>query len=180
MLNMGRMHGYGFKVAGMILAAIATLALIINHFLNLQVVPEFDTEQHTFMYWWLTLFGLYIMAFSKEKHDDERVQAVRAFAMRIAFTLAMASMISIALTAWLAKDMTFNAGNLLIIPTFCLLLYHIVFHLGIYFDGVFRFSNHHDYALPKGKKNKGIQYIVYFLIIAILLGMMAYEAFIAK
>ena len=180
MFNLGRMSGYGSKIAGIVVAAVGTVTLVVNNFVPLQFIPDFDASQHGFLYWWVVLMGLYMMAFSKEKNDDERVQAVRAFAMRVAFTMAMTSLLSISITAWIAVDMSFDAGNLLIIPTFCLLMYHVVFHLGIYFDGVFKYSNHHDIALPKPSKQKGWQYILYFSIIAILLGLMAYKTFIAK
>ncbi len=180
MFNLGRMSGYGSKVAGMVVAAIGTVTLLVNNYVHLQLIPGFDAGQHGLLYWWVILMGLYMMAFSKERNDDERVQAVRGFAMRVAFTMSMASMLSIAITAWVAVDMQFDASSLLIIPTFCLLMYHIIFHLGIYFDGVFKYSNHPDIALPKPNKQKGWQYILYFSIIAILLGLMAYKTFIAK
>ena len=100
--------------------------------------------------------------------------------MRAAFTLAMASTMSIAITAWAVKDMSFKASDLLILPTFCLLMYHVLFHIGIHFDGVFKYSNHPDIALPKPQKEKGFGYILYFVIIAILLGLMAYKTMMVQ
>lgn len=181
MKGYGRMHNYKWKVSGLVVAGLGLVLWLAHYFTDFVLVEKYNTDQHSFMFWWITLAGLYLTAFSKEKYDDERVKAIRAKSMQAGFTLAMAVLLSVSLTEFLAVDMSFEANAIIIIPTFCLVFYLLLFHVGLYFDNLWDYSDD-DAGIFKNAKGdkKQLNYIIYFVILALLLGLAIFENFAGK
>ena len=49
MFNLGRMHSYKSKLAGIITAAVGTVALVVNNFAEIHIINDFDADQHGYL-----------------------------------------------------------------------------------------------------------------------------------
>lgn len=176
MKGYGRMHGYKGKVTGLVITGIAIAAGLIHYYTGFSFSQKIDADKHSMLFWWITLFGLYLAAFSKEKNDDERVKAIRAKSMLVGFNLSMAVLLSISMTAWLATDFVLDAGAIMILPTFCLVFYLLFFHIGLYYDNMWDYSDedYHMFKMKNTNRNQ-LSYILYIVLIAILLGLVVFE-----
>lgn len=176
MIGYGRMHNYKSKVAGLVIAAVGLVLWLVQYYTQFTVIAKFSSRQHNFMFWWITLFGLYLAAFSREKNDDERVKAIRAKSMLVGFNLVIAVLLSLSLASWLTTDLSFDYSSLIIIPTFCIIFYLLFFHVGLYFDNLWDYSDQDEHPFKARKKDKTqLRYIIFLSIIAILLGLAIYE-----
>jgi hypothetical protein len=147
------MYNYKGKIWGMAIAGICLVALLIQKFSHFTIIEKLNSDQHYNVLVWLTLFGLFIMAYSHEKVEDERVKQIRAKALAIAFMIETASFMAfgfaLSLTAQKAgldKEVMDAAayvewGRLLMFfPAVAIAMHLIIFHIGLYFD------QHWDYS----------------------------------
>lgn len=170
----GRMHSYKMKLFGTAMAVASALLLAFHYFITpLSLVNSMNEDQHGFLFWWFTLYGLFIMAFSREKHEDERTVAVRAKSMRMALMIALGTPLAISVVTWIEEQYTFGGGDLIIVPTFCLVLYHVLFNIGLHFDHLWDYGE--DNVPATKVKKTSWHYLIYISLIAILLGLMVYE-----
>jgi hypothetical protein len=83
----------------------------------------------------LTALGLYFVAFSKEKVDDDRVKAIRGKALQGGFGVLVAMMISLSFIAIIKPSFLFSGANeLSVIALVGLISYLLIFDTGLYFD----------------------------------------------
>ena len=174
MIGFGKMHGYKTKVAGLIIAGAGVAVWVIHRFNSLNLVPDMTHEQHGYLIWWIVLFGLYMAAFSKEKNDDERVKAIRAKSMLVCFNLSMAVLMSMSMVLFLEDHMVFQAADIIILPTFCIVFYLLMFHIGLYFDSAWDFKEDTQ-QLTLGKGRSGMLYLVIILFTAVVIGYALYQ-----
>ncbi len=174
MIGFGKMHGYKTKVAGLVIAGAGIAFWAINSFAELKLMPKMTAEQQGYMIWWIVLFGLYMAAFSKEKNDDERVKAIRAKSMLVCFNLSMAVLMSMSIVLFIEDNMVFRASDIIIVPTFCIVFYLLMFHVGLYFDNAWDYKEDTNHvSLGKGKT--GRLYLVIVLLAALVLGYALYQ-----
>lgn len=171
--RMGHLHSYKWKVAGWIIGALGALCLLINYFIPLNLIAEFDAQQHIMLYWWVALYGLYTTTFSRERREDERTPAVRATAMRITLALTLGATLAFAVTSWLAPDVEFAVDNLLIIPTFALVLYQLVFYVGVYFDKGYDYDGNKPFNIFNLPGNPVMKIVLIITLLALLIGYLA-------
>lgn len=173
MIGFGRLHSHWVKVAGLTLSGIAMALWVIHYFVQLSFTNAMTPEQHGYLFWWFTLVGLYMAAFSHEKNDDERVKVIRAKSMLASFNLAMAFCISMSMLLFIEGDVTFHVSDLIILPTFCIVFYMLFFHLGVYYDKVWLYRE--EKGLFGGPGDKTFRYLIYVLIAGILLGLAIFK-----
>ena len=63
------------KKAGAAVALICLIGMLTERFHGFIIFKKLDVEQHFGVFEWGLLFGLFLIAFSREKYDDERAKA---------------------------------------------------------------------------------------------------------
>lgn len=127
------LHGYSFKLvasiislAGFVLFAWLKISGQPFSFIDLDFAGQ---EQGSLCF---LALGLFLMAFSKEKVDDERVQLIRAAAMRLGFQI-LGSILLIWNFINIQKGI-FEVPYTLELLTVSLLIYLLYFHGSLYFN----------------------------------------------
>ena len=178
------LQGYWGKWAGGITAfsALVTGALVIGMkmtFLNDLIDPNLQEIWLT----WLFALGLFILSFSKEKIDDERVQRIRYVALRGASMMGfMTTLFVFSPIIWQAgPDGTFQPDlemPLSVLPfailqclTIPLLTFQIIFNLGLYQDGNWAYN---DLGAEENLRKNPWLFVIFVAICACLLGMIVY------
>lgn len=155
MKGMNIMYGYKWKVIGMIMSAAGIAALIIQKLTDFTVLQKFNSAQHFNFLLWLTLFGLVTVAFSKEKHEDERVHSIRTKSFMFAFLMMCAPIMAFGLTISLAPnspdyangvslsgdDIVYMGRLIMAYPAVGLVLHLVMFHVGLHFDQSWDYEN---------------------------------------
>jgi hypothetical protein len=162
------MHGYHMKVAG---AGIAFLGVLFFGWVFISGQPvswlEFNFDEQIQFSLLILAFGLYTMAFSKEKVDDERVQRIRQVALRISFQLLVAIFIVFNFAALLGK---FEVAYSLYLVIFALVFYHLVFHIALFRNPDWAFK---DVTVAENFQMNRKFYIMYALVLVILFATIA-------
>jgi len=165
-LTLAPMSSYQTKIAGLIVTAVALVLLLIvqlhGPFLFLsKPAPE---KQFKVLFA-AAVFGMLMIAYSKEKNDDERVHVIRAKALQMAFMILTGSLIAMAMNSATGKD-ELAVGSLFLstLAAFGLGIYLVVFHIGLYFDPPWAYND--DTVIPNIKKNK--TFFIFYLIAIVL------------
>ncbi|MFI5205854.1 MAG: hypothetical protein ACHQVK_02845, partial [Candidatus Paceibacterales bacterium] len=153
-LTLAPMSSHQTKIAGIIITPIALILLLIVklHGPFMFLSKPAPDRQFSILFA-ATVFGMYMIAFSKEKNDDERVHMIRAKALQMAFMILMVSLIAMAMAAATGKDDALPGSIFLSsLAALGLGVYLIVFHIGLYFDPAWAYND--DTVIPNIKKNK--------------------------
>lgn len=93
------LHSYEMKFVGIVISTLSIIAMIIvNQTGKLTFIEGLDAEGHFYLYFLLNSIGLYTIAFSKEKLEDERVQALRDKTFRASFGMIISTMLAMSIT----------------------------------------------------------------------------------
>ena len=165
-LTVAPMSSYQTKIGGLIVTAVAlVLLLIVKLHGPLLFLPKPAPDKQFTVLFVAVIFGMYMIAFSKEKNDDERVHVIRAKALQMAFMILTGSLIAVAMTAATGKDDATPISELLgSLAAFGLGTYLVVFHIGLYFDPAWAYND--DTVIPNIKKNKTF-FIIYTIGVAL-------------
>lgn len=153
-LTLAPMASYQSKIAGLIITAVAlVLLLVVGVHGPFAFLSKPAADQQFNFVLLLIVFGLYLTAFSKEKHDDERVQLLRARSLQRAFMVMVSSIIAITANAILKNDPSIADFMMLVFMTgFGLSTYLVLFHIGLYFDPAVMYND--DTVMVNIRKNK--------------------------
>lgn len=148
------MYDYRGKVAGMIIAGISLVILLIQKFTDAIVTNKFNADQVYNMILWCFILGLFCVAFSYEKIEDERVKQIRSKAMAAAFMIESGSLLAFGFTMSTAAqkegalkevmDATYyvELGRMLMfMPAVAIALHLVMFHVGLYRDQYWDYSD---------------------------------------
>ena len=149
------MYNYKGKVKGMIMAGVGLTALLVQKFTHFTVTGKLNSGQHYNILLWVTLAGLFTMAYSHEKVEDERVKQIRARALAIAFMVETAAIMAFGFALSIAAQKAgmdnevmdaaayIEWGRLLMFfPAVAIAMHLIIFHVGLYFDQHWDYSDH--------------------------------------
>lgn len=140
------MYSYKWKIISAWIAAVSFILLVIQKLTSFTVLPKFNAHQHFNILAWFTIFGLFGMMFSHEKHEDERVKQIRAKSVMYVFMLMFGATLAFGLTLSLAtatevepvtitvEDMVEFSRILMYYPACAVIMYHIIFNMGLYYD----------------------------------------------
>lgn len=169
-LNM-RMYDYRGKIAGVIITAIGAVLLTIQRLTHFIVLHKFTAQQHYYLILFIVLFGLYMMANSREKMDDERVKLIRAKAFQTSYNLTITLLLALGITMTISTDPNLEGKDLMFIGSFALVLYLGLFHAGLYFDNTWEYEEDKSWieAVRKNWIYK-IAVLVIFVVVIELLG----------
>ena len=134
------MYDYKGKIRGIIISALGLAGLISERLWHWTVIEKFNWEQHLTIFKWVTLLGLMIIGYSKEKYEDDRAKAIRAKALQIAFMLQQSVMLAMGLTMSLHKE-PMDGDILFIMAAMGTLMFLLLFHVGLYFDLLWDFDD---------------------------------------
>ena len=141
------MGSYRNKIAGLIIILISLIMLlivIIHGPLSFLHNAHVHIHLHQFNFFLATLiFGMHMTAFSKEKQDDERVQAIRTKALQMALGLLTGTIAAFSLAISIASKSIDNIDltTVSFIAAYGLAVYLIVFHVGLYFEPSWTYNN---------------------------------------
>lgn len=109
------------------------------------------------------------MAFSKEKIEDERVQKIRSSALRVSLGTLLGGMIAFLFTTFISNsELSITNDSLIVFILFALGVYHLFFHISLYFDPKWAYGD--NSAMENIRKNKAF-FIVYTLVTVIAIGL---------
>lgn len=84
---------------------------------------------------WLALLALYLLAFSKEAVEDERVMQLRRMCGFTAMGIGISMHIAVSFVRFIGNStFTPDANQILIFPLFTIAVYHLYFRLALKFD----------------------------------------------
>lgn len=163
------MYDYRGKVAGMIIGAVGALLVIIQKLAPFNVFRSLEMEQHYYLSLLLTISGLFLIAFSMEKHEDERVKKIRAGAMLLVTGLLIGLLLALSFTGIVIGDFDLAPELLMGIAGFYLVFYLVVFHTGLYTDILWQYDAD---EIPIGeniRRNWWVNLVVVIVMAGILL-----------
>lgn len=141
MKGMTVMYDYRGKIAGVIISALGLTAMIVERISGFTFLHDLNSEQHYSIFLWCTLFGFMLIAYSREKYDDERARQIRAKAMQISFGVLISVMLALSLTSTLHPEMKIESATLYMLASMALLLYLLVFHAGLHLDFLWEYGD---------------------------------------
>lgn len=183
------MYGYWGKVAGIIIAALGAIMLITQKLTDFIIISKLSSAQHFNILLWITVLGLFTIAFSKEKHEDERVQQIRTRAFAFAFMMVTASTLAFAFAVnlmptvdeELAQGVTLTPAEIIELsrimmfyPAVAVVIYLIMFHIGLYFDQTWDYENE-SWTFGALLRNK--RYRIAFVIVGIIIIELLFRVF---
>lgn len=137
------------------------------------IIPNHTRNQHIGLALCITIYGMLLLAITKEKVEDERVKAIRAQAMQFTvlmfvitnLTTAFMNLLNIADraaigTRWIILNLMMN-----------LTIYHIFFRIGLYRDNYWNYQSDDISLKDVWLKNKWLSIfaIAFFLLALVLL-----------
>ncbi len=163
------MYDYRGKVAGMVIAAVGSMLVIIQKLAPFNVFRSMNAEQHYYLSAWITVVGLFSIAFSMEKHEDERVKKIRAGAMQLVIGLLIGLLLALSFTGIVIGDFDLAPEMLIAIAGFYLVFYLVVFHIGLYTDILWQYDADEIPIVENIKKNWWVHLVVVIVMMGVLL-----------
>lgn len=162
------MYGYNGKYWGYAITIISLLLYVVKSiFQNFAAIFDAENTVVNEVLLWSIGFGLYTIAFSKEKNDDERVRLIRYQSLRIAMGTMLSFIFAIGITNTFSP---MNFENNVFFQMYSSFMMGVVWYLfnfyrGLLFDADFVYSdNTVKVNLIKNKK-----YFIYGYLIPIAL-----------
>lgn len=148
------MYNHKYRKYAIIVSALGLAGMIGEKIAPFVLLKKLTAEQHYFLFLWLTLGGLFIIGFCKERYDDERAKMIRLKALQLSFMLMISTMLAFALTmSFVLTSPTMNAAAttpaedpsdavvLFMFPGLGIICYLLTFYVGLYFDQFWDFDD---------------------------------------
>lgn len=137
------MYDYRGKVSGYIISALGIAAMVAERLHPFILNRKWSAEQHYGVFEWVALLGLFLIMYSKEKVDDERTKQIRLKAIQIAFMLMAGTTMAFGFTGVVSgsSDLSLGGREMYLIPAMGVMLYLLIFHVGLYFDEVWEYED---------------------------------------
>ncbi|MCF8449763.1 MAG: hypothetical protein K9G49_07825 [Taibaiella sp.] len=175
MKGVAMMYDHKWKARGVIISALGLIGMVTERVMPFVLFKKYTPAQHYCIFEWVMLLGLITIMYSKEKYDDERASAIRLRAFQISFAMMQAVLLGMALTGSLSPKggEDFEASFLFVFSAMGIILYLLVFYVGLYFDFLWEYEDKEAgwQNLKKMGKNKwGI--LAYLAITIVLLALL--------
>lgn len=135
------MYDYRGKIWGLIISAIALLAMIGERLKGFIIFKKLTVAQHYGIFEWIMLAGLFCIIYSKEKHEDERAKQIRSKSFQMSFALTMSVLLAQALIGTLHPNYVIEPQILFFIAAFGIMMYLFIFHIGLHFDFLWEYDD---------------------------------------
>lgn len=176
-LNLFPLNSYKYKIFALIILLLGSMLILFDS-LGFEIVfIESQSHNHgSRLYYYLIILGLYGMAYSKEKVEDERVKDIRNKAIKLSFGSLLMLMFSFTIASGSSfhqeGEMLTLAQGLTIILISGLSIYHIYFHLSLYRDPDWAYGEESSDKRVMRNKLLGILFILTLTIVTLI-----YQAF---
>ena len=167
------MYDHKYKKWAIIASLIAMAAMLGEKFVGFIIFKKLTAAQHYVLFEWVMLLSMSIIMYCREKYDDDRAKQIRLKSLQIAFLAVLATMMAVGLTISISPEPGVKDGSsipaqiLLTLAAFGIVLYLLIFHLGLYFDFLWDYN---DSGVIENLKNigKNVWSLVAYLIISII------------
>jgi hypothetical protein len=173
MKGLTQLYDYRGKIAGIVISLLGIAGMAVERLSGLIIMAKYSQDEHYHIFLWITLFGFLLTAYSKEKYEDERTKQVRAKSLQISFGALVGILLSYSLVCTLQPTKaTVGLDETYFFMAMGLLLYLLVFHVGLYLDFLWDYE---DSGLWQNWKNIGRNkwgILAYLLICVIMLSLL--------
>ena len=147
------LQSYKVKIVGLIVSMLAAILMaVFKSFKNLILINSLDNSQHFQLFIWLSISGLFLIAYSKEKNEDARVKIIRSKSLQIAFGFLVSTLLAVNLVGIISSSFSINVSqDMSLIAAVGILTYLLCFYIAIYFDPNWTYND--DSVLASFKKN---------------------------
>jgi small-conductance mechanosensitive channel len=159
---------YKNKYFGIAISIIGILFSIISSLgVKIAFIEELSNGNSNSFYLLILIFGLYIMAFSKEKLEDERVKKIRSKALTVAMGVQLATLFAFVFTSiTVDPEIVLDVSATITLLLITLIVYHLIFHISLFFDPSWVYTD--ESAIENIKKHKKF-FIIYLIVLIITL-----------
>ena len=129
------MYSYKWKIAGVVISAIALIAMVIERVSGFLILKDLNMVQHYAVFEWIMLSGLVMIMYSREKYEDEQAKLARLKSFQIAFVILIGLLLNLGVLGIVfpSKVPPIHPETLLMISAIAIFLYLIVFYAALYF-----------------------------------------------
>lgn len=163
------LHSFQVKIVGAVISLIAIILLLLVNFIDgLVLIPKPDGMQVDILLW-INAMGLFFIAFSKERYEDERVSLVRDRTYRSTLGMMLAVMFAISITDALVRPQSQAVHPIQVFPT--MLIITLIYHLIIFYFRLYSNVNMdvEEQTVVQNVKNNRLLYIIFLTINVIAL-----------
>ena len=165
------MYDHKYKKWAIIVSIVAMVAMAGEKFAGFIIFKKLTSGQHYALFEWLMLASMSIVIYCREKYDDDRAKMIRLKSFQIAFLAIVALLLSVGCTGSIFENINaktpvnMHPQFLMTIAAFGIVLYLLVFHLGLYFDFLWDYN---DTGVIQNFKNigKNVWSILAYLLIS--------------
>lgn len=123
---------YQMKIVGIILSTISLIVMMIVRISDMSVIERLTNTQQYTLFEWGMIFGLYIIAFSKEKNDSDHIKLVRQKSFQTAFLFSHGLLLALIFASNIKPSIILSAYDLLSISSYSIILYLLTFYHNLY------------------------------------------------
>lgn len=137
------LQGYWGKKFGLFVFLVFLIPYICFHISDeITLFQTLNNEQHIQLFYWVCLFGLFMMMNSKEKVEDERVKIIRAKSIHIAYMITLVPSFGIALISTVfEQDYSLLGQAAEMYITMGLIVYQLYFHYSLLRDPAWNYND---------------------------------------
>ena len=169
--DLGQLGHHYLKLAGIMLAALVMVLILLYTIADVVLLPAMRGNGYGSLLLLVMIFGLYISAMARERQEDERVKIIRGKAITISFVVIMGNMIAFGVTILVSNKIHegIPLSTCLIPPVFALIVYHVLFYIGIYRDSMWDYTDGVGMPTPPTKKDRTITYSIIAVLLLLFL-----------
>lgn len=173
MKGLTTMYDHKWKKWGIVLSAVSLAAMVAERLTGFIIFTKYNSTQHYIIFDWAMLLGFVLIMCSKEKYDDDRTKAIRLKSYQAAFNFIVAAGLAIALTTKLARKETMIEPEIMfLVITGGIILYLLMFHVGVYFDFVWDYEDKSLFTNLKNVSKNAWGMLAYFICAAITIAIL--------
>ncbi len=168
------MYDHKWKKWAVIVSVVAMVAMVSEKFLGFILFKKLTASQHYVLFEWLMLAAMATVIYCKEEFDDDRAKMIRLKSLQIAFLSVVAVLLSVGLTGSTIGKFELDPQIFLTFAAFGIVIYLLVFHIGLYFDFLWDYN---DTGVIDNFKNIGKNVwsiLAYLLISAVTLAVVTF------
>src|SRR5215217_3802236 len=148
------MYNHKYRKYYIIVSALGLIGMIGEKIAPFVLLKKMTPEQHYYLFLWLTLGGLLVIGFCKERYDDDRAKMIRLKALQLSFLIMVSTLLAFALTMSFvvttaatattattpAEDIS-DASVFFMFPGVGIICYLLTYYVGLYFDQFWDFED---------------------------------------
>lgn len=149
------------KILGLVLSVLSMMLILISKSGHLLLIPQLGTTREYDLLIWFLAVGLYLISFSREKIEDERIRMIRNRCLLIGLTLTLSLLLVLSFIGIIfPSDLLFDpALDLTLIACAPAALYLILFHAGVHLDSIWNYNEKNSRLLNRSGNKKHLIFL---------------------